>query len=405
MFQNYLVEIATAIGLMSVLFLLFNKKLHNNLYWKAMSIPLSSIIGSGFIILSPLLWMLVGKWSIFVLIGIIILSYQIGDVLRFNIQHVEPMAAQKDTPLFFRGLASVSYFSLGLSYLVSIAFYIHLLSAFSLSLFGVTAEMAKDLLSSGILIMIGLLGYLKGMTHLEFIGRIAVNVKIALILSLCFGVFAYAWFYQGFQYVSEPVCPGLTFASFRKIAGILLLIQGFEISRYLGYQYSGPVRIQSMKYAQIFSSCVYLFFVWCMMFVLGKITTVTETTLMQSLSGLSPLLGLVLLSGGVFSQFSSALADTTGCNGILFESLKNKLSMRHGYIILTCVSLMIIWSTNVLENITLASRLFAFYYFLQTIEALYVLFIQPQKQWLKIIRFVFVSFAMMFVFLFAQSSG
>ncbi|MDP2192923.1 MAG: hypothetical protein Q8K36_00125 [Alphaproteobacteria bacterium] len=405
MIQNYLVEIATAISLISILMLLFSRKLHHNLYWRAMSIPLSSIIGSGFIIMSPLLWMLVGKWSVLVLMGIIILSYQIGDVLRFNIQHVEPMIAQKDTPMFFKGLASVSYFSLGLSYLVSIAFYIHLLSAFFLSLFGVTAEIAKDLLSSSILIMIGLLGYLRGITHLEFIGRIAVNVKIALILSLCFGVFAYVWYHQGFQYATQPVCPGLTFTSLKKIAGILLLIQGFEISRYLGHQYSGPVRIESMKYAQIFSSLVYIFFVWCMMFVLGHVTTVTETTLIQALSGVSPLLALVLLGGGIFSQFSSALADTTGCNGILLESLKNKLSMRHGYIVLTCVSLIIIWSTNVLENITLASRLFSFYYFLQTLEALYVLIKQPQKQWLHIVRFILVSFAMMFVFLCAQSSG
>lgn len=403
---NYFVEGVTLFSIMLILVGLFAKKMRNSINWRAMSTPLSSIIGSGFIIIAPLLWVLVGKWSLFFLVGIILLSYQIGDVMRFNIFHSEPLIQSGKMVGTFKTLNKMSYFSLGIAYLVSIAFYIHILSAFALSLFGVHDELSKDILSTLILLIIGTLGYIRGIAHLEFIGRIAVNIKIALVCSVCIGVFTYSGYNLGFVHLTPPSDRVITFESLCKIAGILLLVQGFETSRYLGDRYTSTLRVQSMKYAQIFSSIIYIFFVWCMMFVLGDVTSVSETTIIDVLSRFSWLLPLVLVCGGVFSQMSSALADATGCSGLLSESVNNKIKMNQGYLLLSLVAIILIWTTNVLENVALASRLFAFYYLMQSLESLYIMLKYHQNfSVMRLIKFVFVALSMLFVCLFAQSAG
>ena len=254
--------------------------------------------------------------------------------------------------------------------------------------------------------LIGIIGYLRGFNRLELIGRIAVNIKIALVCSVCIGVFVYSWSYLDFVHVTPPSDKLLTFESARKIAGILLLVQGFETSRYLGDKYTGIVRVNSMKYAQILSSLIYIFFVWCMMFVLGDITSVSETTIIEVLSRFSWLLPFVLICGGVFSQMSSALADSSGCSGLLTESVKNKITMNQGYLLLSLVAILLIWATNVLENVALASRLFAFYYFIQSLESLYTMIKYRQNfSVMHFVKFVFVALVMLFVCIFAKSAG
>ena len=79
--------------LLSALFALYflrRPKLQNSESWQATLTPLSSIIGSGFLIMSPLLASVVGGLSPLAVIGIVLLAYAIGSVIRFNIMHVEP---------------------------------------------------------------------------------------------------------------------------------------------------------------------------------------------------------------------------------------------------------------------------------------------------------------------------
>jgi hypothetical protein len=47
----------------------------------------------------------------------------------------------------------------------------------------------------------------------------------------------------------------------RMLAGILLVVQGFETSRYLGAAYDAETRIRTMRHAQIISGTIYIVFV------------------------------------------------------------------------------------------------------------------------------------------------
>ena len=72
------------------LYYLRRPKLQQSESWQATLTPLSSIIGSGFLIMSPLLASVVGVLSPVAVAGIVLLAYAIGSVIRFNIIHVEP---------------------------------------------------------------------------------------------------------------------------------------------------------------------------------------------------------------------------------------------------------------------------------------------------------------------------
>jgi len=61
----------------------------------ATSTPLSSIFGSGFLIIVPILAGAVGPYSVVAMAGVCALAYAVGSVIRFNIKHAEPVLAGK----------------------------------------------------------------------------------------------------------------------------------------------------------------------------------------------------------------------------------------------------------------------------------------------------------------------
>ncbi|NOQ46418.1 MAG: hypothetical protein GQ559_07075 [Desulfobulbaceae bacterium] len=61
----------------------------------ATSTPLASIFGSGFLVIVPILAGAVGMYSVMAMAGVCALAYAIGNVIRFNIVHAEPVLAAK----------------------------------------------------------------------------------------------------------------------------------------------------------------------------------------------------------------------------------------------------------------------------------------------------------------------
>ena len=59
----------------------------------ATSTPLSSIFGSGFLIIVPILAGAVGSYSVFAMAGVCALAFTVGSVIRFNIRCAEPALA------------------------------------------------------------------------------------------------------------------------------------------------------------------------------------------------------------------------------------------------------------------------------------------------------------------------
>ena len=83
-------------------------------------------------------------------------------------------------------------------------------------------------------------------------------------------------------------------------------------------------------------------------------------------------LPLMLIVAAIMSQFSAAVADTVGAGCLASESSCGKLSTNRGYLVVSIFAIMLIWTADLLEIISLASRMFALYYLLQCVVALIV---------------------------------
>jgi hypothetical protein len=399
------IDIAISLLLVVCLFFLFSHGIRKSKVWNATVTPLASIIGSGFLVVAPLLWILAGYASIWVLLCVVLAAYAMGSVIRYNIQFVEPFLYKEEKDYNFTVLNDISYITLGVSYFISIAFYIRILSSFALKTFFVEEDFLAKVTTSLILLFIGLVGFFRGFNRLESLEVYSVNIKISIICMFLLGLFLYDWIFLDFHYIGVPKEINFSILTIRKVFGILLIVQGFEISRYIGHKYSGELRIKTMKLAQIISSLIYLVFVFLIMFLMGADQKVTDTAIIDVSKRVSLLLPLSITIGAIFSQFSAAIADTVGCGGIITEYSGNRVSRNTAYLFITIGSTLLIWFANVFEIITLASRTFALYYFTQCLQALYANHVYKVKWTLWSFYFMAVGILMFLIFIFGVPSG
>jgi len=153
---------------------------------------------------------------------------------------------------------------------------------------------------------------------------------------------------------------------------MLLVVQGFETSRYLGAEYSADTRIQSMRLAQGLAAVIYVGFVWLVTPLLPLIPpgNLDETAIIDLVGYVALVLPIMLVMAAAMSQFSAAVADTLGAGGLIVEETGQRVSARTSYLILVGLAITLVWVVNVFEIIALASRAFALYYLLQVFVAI-----------------------------------
>jgi len=338
---------------------------------RATATPLASIFGSGFLVIVPILYGAVGKYAVVAMAGVCLLAYAVGSVIRFNIREAEPIfqktCAKKSTLLFERA----SDFAIVLAYTISVCLYLRILSSFLLGGFGVDSDYHECLVTTGIVVLIGTVGVVKGLEMLERLEEIALWITMLMIVALIIGFGKY-----DFHVISagQLILPDMPHSSWWKIltilGGTLIVVQGFETSRYLGETYKPDVRIKSSKFSQIISSSVYLVFIALatplMHYLGGK---VTDTGLILIVGMAVAVLHVPLMTAAVMSQFSAAVADTLGGEGNMVEATNNKITRRWAYVIICAGAIILTWSANTLEIIAIASRAFALYYMIQCLVA------------------------------------
>lgn len=157
----------------------------------------------------------------------------------------------------------------------------------------------------------------------------------------------------------------------RMLAGILLVVQGFETSRYLGAAYDAETRIRTMRRAQIISGIIYIVFVALASPLLATFHGSRDETAIITMSAqVAAVLPAMLVVAAVMSQFSAAVADTAGGGGLFSEFSRRRVSLQRSYLLVIVAAIVVVWSANIFEIIVLASRAFAFYYFLQCLVGL-----------------------------------
>ncbi len=388
-----------------VVALLFQPQMRRLRDWRATVTPLASIIGSGFLVAAPLLAHAVNSWAPLAMGGIVLLAYGIGGVVRYNIRYAEPILNGSKGPGSLFVVDRFSNLVLSIAYVISVAFYLRLLASFVLRAMEVESDFLANLITTGILVFIGAMGLWRGLGGLEVLEETAVNIKLAIIAALLFGLawFDINWLAQAnneIRYRPVEDWPN----TLRLLAGILLIIQGFETSRYLGAEYDAETRIRTMRYAQILSGAVYLLFIGLALPLLGDFHEQRDETAIITLSAMvAAVLPVMLIVAAVMSQFSAAVADTAGSGGLLAETSGRRVTPGLGYLLVVVMAIILVWSASIFEIITIASRAFAFYYLLQCLVALLVS--RGREHLWQRIGFVAIAVLSLLVVLFAIPDG
>jgi hypothetical protein len=354
------------IALAAVLFAaMMLPRLRENSLWRATVTPLASIIGSGFLVVAPLLADVAGSYAVAAMLGIVVLAYVIGWVIRFNIRHAETGLSGG-----ILRLQRLSNLTLTLAYVISVAFYIRLLASFALSKTGLAGGLNEVWLASGVLALIGLIGWAHGLKGLETLETISVSLKLSIILAMLVGLVIYN---AGQGVWSADVSAGQTDMTtrLRMLAGMLLVVQGFETSRYLGAAYPADVRRRTMRYAQIGSGLIYVAFILLVVPLLGFLPAgpPSETAIITLTGYVAGVLPFMLILAAFMSQLSAAIADTVGAGGLIGEETGGRIRARLSYPLLVGLAIALIWSFDLFEVVSIASRAFAFYYMTQAMIA------------------------------------
>lgn len=357
---NNTIVIGVALLVSSVLFV---PRLRHARSWTATVTPLASIIGSGFLVLAPLLDRSFGVAAGPMMLALCGVAYLFGWAIRHNIASYDQMQAP---PAFVVPLERLASAGLAFAYVVSVTYYLNLFGSFGVKLTPFDEPVYGRALATAVLGFIGWFGAWKGLKGLEGLETWAVSLKLAIIAGLLAGL---GVFFAELASQSALVFPPVSvtgWPAFTLAFGMMITVQGFETSRYLGSEYSAQERIRSMRHAQWLATAIYIVYVGLSSFVFDPASIETsETAVIDMSRAIASALPVMLVAAALAAQFSAAIADTVGCGGMTEGATRKRIPESWAYIGVAVIGIALTWMADIFQIIALASRAFAFYYTLQ----------------------------------------
>lgn len=329
--------------------------------------PLASIFGSGFLVIAAILSAAVGEYAVIAMIGICALAYGLGEVMRHNIRHVEPLLFNDKLATFPARIELISDIALVLAYVISVTLYLRIMASFALNLLEHDTPLNQSLLVSACLGLILVFALWKGLKSLEFMEKwaLALTMVIVVVLLLTLTKLDFEVFTNGV--IQFPMTAAETpLQALLLLGGTVIVVQGFETTRYLGEHYCPETRIKASRLSQIISTVVYVIFV-----ALATPHThlldgvMSDSGLLDIIRVIATWLVLPLVAAAIFSQFSAAIADTIGSAGNVRDRSDGKAPEKLVYVGIIGVALVLTWVADTSQVLVLASKAFAFYYGLQ----------------------------------------
>jgi hypothetical protein len=386
--------------------LLFSKPVEKSSWWSATVIPLASIIGSGFLVIAPILQMSVGRWAVAAMLFLVLLAYAIGGAIRFNIRYVEPKLSAGTLHPSARLMEDCSRWALAFAYVVSVTYYLALFGDFLLRGVGRVDETLARSVTTAVLLFIAFYGRHRGFNFLGKFEALKLGIIAGLIGGMIYGNFE-AWQSGAWHLPPDGNAPGLH--ELRMVLGMLIVIQGFETSRYLGERFPPGLRIRTMRYAQWISGGIYLLYIALMLYYFNFPLPETgqDTAIITLSARIAAILPVMLLALALIAQFDAAVADAQGGSGLMSELSRHRIDQGLGYWIIAGGGLLILWSSNVFEVILYASKAFALYYTLQGAVAALTAWGHPEipHRWPRVLWYALIASAALSVVLFGIPAG
>lgn len=388
-----------AIALCLFLYLAFSPKLARSENWKATVTPLASIMGSGFLVVAPLLANSVGYFAVFCMVALLLLSYAVGSAIRFNIRYFEPIE-HKTGPA--QTVSFVSRIVLAGAYFISVTYYLQLLSAFLLKAFSYDSPLLANIITTVILLFIGSVGVFRGLGQLEKIESYAVSLNLGMIAGLLFALATYnIKLISSGQWHLPTLDSTIDLQDLRVLLGLLIVVQGFETSRYLQSEHPAELRIRTMRLAQWISAGIYILFLSLITVLFHPDMGADVTAITSMVTPVAILLPILISIAAIGSQFSASVADTSGAGGLVEDIAQQKIPIRYAYLLVLIVTIFLTWATDVNAIIAYASRAFALFYTLQSATAAIVAYQTKTlaKRHSKILFFSTISILCLLLFL------
>ena len=357
-------DIAIIVTATAVLAVLALPRVANARLWRATLTPLASIIGSGFLIIGPILDHAFGGMAPLAMAAICATAWAFGAAVRETISD-RPSRVPLTAPL-----DRIASWALAFAYVISVAYYLNLFGAFAVAMTPTDGPANARYVASAALILILVVGWTRGLGALERMEQVAVTLKLAIIAGLLAGMTLH---FGGHAAEGSLVINPVTVSGWSALTllfGLIVTVQGFETSRYLGAQYDADLRRRSMIRAQAISTAIYMTYIGLMAYVFHPDELhLSETAIIDLMAIVAPLLPILLVVAALSAQFSAAVADTAGSGGLVHDLTRGRVSARTGYAGLVTLGLLLTWSADVFQIISYASRAFAVYYALQSVIA------------------------------------
>ncbi len=335
--------------------------------------PLASILGSGLLIIVPVLERTLGRAAVLGAVAVSGLAWVVGTAIRHNVATVEPLAAQGRLDTGTARLDRISDSVIVVAYVISVALYLRIMAQYVLGYLAPGAHPVVERVTAVVAVMVIVaVGVARGFDGLDRLDR--VSLIAVLVLTTVLGgtlVVAGSITIVSGQGLSLPPLPdaGILTAAL-VLGGIVITVQGFETVRYLGDAFDGPTRILASRVAQLVAASIYIGFVAAATPAMGLGTAAgADDTLLDITDRVAPLLALPLALSALLSQFSAAVADTAAADGNL-RGLSTWMTGARPYLIGGAAAAALAATVPTYTIIAIASRAFSAYYAFQAVIAL-----------------------------------
>lgn len=334
--------------------------------------PLASIFGSGFLIIVPVLERSLGALAVWGALAVTGVAWFVGSAIRHNIAAIEPAAAQGRLGEGDEFLERLSDVAIALAYIVSVALYLRIMAEYIVDYAGLAIDgAASSIVASAAVMIIVLVGLFRGFAGLDLMERLALGTVLVLTTALGIAFAAEdAGRLAGAGIDLPPLPDTSVWEAALMLGGIVITVQGFETVRYLAEEYDAPTRIWASRAAQAIAASIYIAFVSLATPLMGLGTPDgVDASLLTIVERVVPFLALPLVLCAVLSQFSAATADTVAAHGNLHKQFPRLFGNGRSYVFSGVAAIAMICTIPTLTIVTIASRAFAAYYFLQCVVA------------------------------------
>lgn len=344
--------------------------------------PLASILGSGLLIIVPVLERTLGALAVLGAITVSAVAWWAGAAIRHCVRVVEPLDESGELDKFTGRLGWLGDAVIVIAYVISVALYLRIMAVYLVDyVVDGGPPIAQRAIACAAVVLIVVIGIVRGFAGLDKLDRVTLGA--VLVLTTVLG--ATLLLHDGRQLLGDS---GLAFPplpttgivqTLLVLGGIVITVQGFETVRYLGGEFNAETRVWASRLAQGIAASIYIGFVAVATPVMGLGTDAgADETLLNITSRVAPFLALPLVVSAVLSQFSAAVADTAAADGDL-RRLSSRMHGPRPFLFSGIAAIVLAATVDTYVIVAIASRAFAAYYAIQAIIALRTTESVPKK--------------------------